>query len=180
MWRKVSVHEETLFLEQAIIFTGDAELYGKYMMHAINKWPISCEHNLTCVGMNRQAFIGHAATCIAIECPEYITRLAWHQLTEDQQNKANEKADIAIKIWEESYAKNKDWNRCIDGGQTPDFMDVRHLREGLPLFQCREGQYGNAASSSGRGQEAEKKIRIVINRPRRAVQNDNGSCERLF
>ena len=62
MWRKVKFGEETKYLEAAILFTGDADLYGAYMIHAINNWPFGCEHNLSCTGMNRQAWIGHAAT----------------------------------------------------------------------------------------------------------------------
>jgi hypothetical protein len=130
--------------------------------------------------MNRQAYIGHAAACIAIGSPEYITRLAWHQLTNDQQDKANNKADIAIKTWEENYAKDKNWNRCINSSETSNFMDVRHIREGLPFFQCREGQYCNASFSSRGGKEKKKKVRTSVDRFGRTIQNDNGSCQRLF
>jgi hypothetical protein len=74
------------------------------MLKAIDLWPVSCEHNLSCTGMNRQAWIGHAACCIATGCPEHITRLAWHTLTQKQQDEANAKADFAIKTWEERNA----------------------------------------------------------------------------
>lgn len=180
MWRKVPFSQEGVFLEESIKFTGNAELYGKYMIRAINEWPNGCEHNLTCVGMNRQAWIGHAATCIALTSPEYITRLAWHQLTQEQQDLANAQADIAIKIWEENYAKDKDWNRCINGGPASDFMDVRQIRESLSLIQRGKGQHSNAASGSGRGQEKEKKVRTAFDRFGGSVQTNHGSCERLF
>jgi hypothetical protein len=104
MWRNITSLETDSFLKLAIEFTGNAELYGQWMLKVIEQWPIACEHNLSCPGMNRQAWIGHSACCMAINCPEQITRLAWHNLTQEQRNKANEKADFAIKIWEERYA----------------------------------------------------------------------------
>lgn len=180
MWRKVPFYMEHHFLEAAINFTGDADLYGKYMIRAINEWPNGCEHNLTCTGMNRQAYIGHAATCIALGCPEYITRLAWHQLTQEQQDKANEQADIAIKIWEDNYAKDKDWNRRSDSSPAQDFMDVRRIRENLLVLQRRKGQHGNASSGSSGSPEKEKKVRSIVDRFGRPVQTYYGSCERLF
>jgi hypothetical protein len=53
MWRKVYGHERTRFLQASIAFTGDPELYGKWMMSVIEAWPISCEHNLTDYGINK-------------------------------------------------------------------------------------------------------------------------------
>ncbi len=103
MWRSVSLEEKDSLLKKAVAFTGDADLYGSFMLRVIEEWPYSCEHNLTCEEMNRQAWIGHAATCLAIGCPEDITRLAWHQLSKDQQDRANLKADEAIRKWEEKH-----------------------------------------------------------------------------
>lgn len=100
MWRKLSSNEEPEFLQAAIEFTGNAELYGKYMLQVLTDWPISTKHNFTNTGMNRRAWVGHAACQIAINCPEYIVRQAWSYLTEEQQIKANAVADIAIQQWE--------------------------------------------------------------------------------
>ena len=180
MWRKVHASEESEFVERAVEFTGDAELYGAFMIAAIMEWPFGCEHNLTCFGMNRQAWIGHAAACIAINSPEYITRAAWWKLTQEQQDNANAKADLAIQIWEEQYAKDKDWNRRNDGSTPQDFLDIRHVRESLLVVQRWKGQHGDASFGRTRGKKAEKKIRIVNNRSRRPIQTDYRPCERLF
>lgn len=180
MWRKVDKKEEMVFLKESIEFTSDSTLYGLYMIWVIKVWPFGCEHNLSCISMNRQAWIGQSAVCMAIGSPEYITRLAWHQLTKDQQDKANVKADEAIKIWEENYAKDKNWNRCSNGCEAPDFMDVRYIRESLPFFQRGERQHGNVASSSRGSQKKEKKIRPIVDRFGRAIQVDYRSCGRLF
>lgn len=98
MWGKVK--DRPLYLKQAIEFTGDAKLYGRWMMNVINQWPVSCEHNLSGAWQNRRAWIGHAACALAFQCPEDITREAWGYLSEQQQISANAKADNAIEEWE--------------------------------------------------------------------------------
>lgn len=106
MWRIVAGHLRQEFLSAAIEFTGDARLYGSWMMRVIEEWPRSCEHNLSNLSINRQAWVGHAATCLAIQCPEDITREAWAHLIPNQQILANLKADEAIKEWERIHIRN--------------------------------------------------------------------------
>jgi hypothetical protein len=103
MYRTLYGEEKKEYLRKAIEFTGNAELYGDWMLQVVEKWPISCEQNLTDTGMNRQAWIGHAACCMAIGCPEDITREAWSELTDQQRDEANAKADFAIELWEAIY-----------------------------------------------------------------------------
>lgn len=115
MWG--SVNNRKRFLKAAIDFTGDHKRYGRFMLRVVNEWPISCENALTDLSMNRRAWIGHAATALALGCPEDITREAWSFLTQTQQEQANAQADNAIKIWEEEYAKAKniDLHRDMEG-----------------------------------------------------------------
>lgn len=101
MWNKIPSSEEPRMLDEAIRFTGDAVEYGSWMVKVINSWPITCEHNLTDLGQNRKAFVGHCAAFMAIGSPEYITRSAWGYLTDKQREEANKMADIAIAKWEE-------------------------------------------------------------------------------
>ena len=101
MWAIIPREEEARLLPLAIELTGDAVLYGSWMLKVLDAWPISCEHNLTDTGMNRQAWIGHAAVTLALKCPEHITRRAWWNLTQRQQDEANAKADEAIRQWED-------------------------------------------------------------------------------
>jgi hypothetical protein len=108
LWKMMCGKEKEEMLQKAIKFTGDHLLYGSFMLRAVKEWPISCEHNLSASSMNRQAWIGHAACCIALGCPESITREAWHFLTKEQQDLANLQADNAIKIWEEKYNAEKE------------------------------------------------------------------------
>ena len=106
MWRNVYGGYRKELLRKAIKFTGNAELYGHWMVEAVNQWPITCEHNLSNLSINRQAFIGHCAVCLAIESPEDVTRCAWHYLTKKQQDDANAMADKAIALWEAKYAES--------------------------------------------------------------------------
>lgn len=110
MWRKVDVKQEQQYLDKAIAFTGDHMLYGHWMKQVITQWPISCEQNLSNAEINHKAWIGHAACCIAFNCPEYIVRMAWHHLTPKQQDLANEQAEIAYKIWVGQQTKNYQLN----------------------------------------------------------------------
>lgn len=114
MWRNVYGVERQEYLEKAIQFTGNARLYGKWMLTVIKQWTYSCLENLSNTSINRQAWIGHAACCLAIGCPEDITRLAWHQLTQRQQDDANIQADIAIANWEAKYYKGI--QLCLNSG----------------------------------------------------------------
>ena len=110
LWRKVSGAEKEEYLSKAVEFTGNTELYGDWMMKVISEWPVSCEQNLTCSSINRQAWVGHAACCLAIGCPEEVTRLAWWKLTDKQRDEANLKADEAIAKWEEDYRSRNQFN----------------------------------------------------------------------
>lgn len=101
MWGSVN-HRKT-WLEIAASFTGNAELYGEWMLKVANDWKYSCEHNLTKSG-DKRAWIGHAAVAHAIKCPEDIVREAWGLLSPEQQDKANQKATEAIEYWRSKHA----------------------------------------------------------------------------
>jgi hypothetical protein len=105
MWRDLSESEQRRFLPMAVEFTGNAPRYGAAMLRVIDEMPRACEHNLTEPSMNRQAWIGHAACYLAIDCPEYITREAWGKLSDRQRDEANAQADRAILQWEQRYAQ---------------------------------------------------------------------------
>ena len=101
MWGNVS-HRKT-WLEMAVLFTGNADLYGEYMRKVASEWKYSCEHNLTKSG-DKRPWIGHAAVAMAINCPEDVVREAWGHLSEQQQIAANWQAEQAIKSWRENHA----------------------------------------------------------------------------
>lgn len=102
MWRPETKQDEEFYLQKAIDFTGNTKLYGKWMLEVLEKWPITCNVNLSNKNQNRKAWIGHAACCLAINCPEQVTRMAWWKLTEKQRIEANLQAQYAIELWEET------------------------------------------------------------------------------
>lgn len=112
MWTPCHASERRGILEKAIAFTGDHVLYGKAMLDVLSAFPKACEHNLTDIGMNRQAWIGHAACFLAIRCPEDVTREAWGLLSDEQRDLANAEADKAIDIWVADHeTKNREMDR---------------------------------------------------------------------
>lgn len=101
MWGNVN-HRAT-WLQLAQTFTGNADLYGEWMLRVVESWPNSCEHNLS-KGGDKRPWIGHAAVALAINCPEDIVRAAWGGLSQAQQDAANKKAEEAIEIWRSKNA----------------------------------------------------------------------------
>ena len=110
MWEEVAhnmwgnVCDKSSWLEKAITFTGDHQLYGSWMRRVADEWPHSCEHHLTKMDTNRKPWIGHAAVALAMQCPEDIVREAWGYLSEEQQRLANAQAQEAIEYWERTHA----------------------------------------------------------------------------
>lgn len=105
MWTPLSGKDRQSMIQRAIDFTGDHREYGRWMRRVIFEWPISCEHNLTSNQTNKLAWIGHAATSLAIKCPEMITREAWGMLTQHQRDLANHQASIALDMWTKAYER---------------------------------------------------------------------------
>ena len=59
MWGEVV--NRRIFLQRAVIFTGNHRLYGRYMQRVTLEWPNSCANALTDYNLNRKAWNGHAA-----------------------------------------------------------------------------------------------------------------------
>lgn len=101
MWRKLPKEEELEMLTKSIEFTGDWVKYGAAMIEVVKAWPLTMLNNLTNPSMNKRAFLGHCACCYEFGCPEYITRLAWRELTDRQRFDADEIAQMVIDEWHE-------------------------------------------------------------------------------
>lgn len=149
MWRQVTGKTRSFMLENAIDFTGDHELYGYFMVKVVELWKFSCEHSLSCLCMNRKAWIGHAACCLAIGVPEDITREAWKFLSNRQRKLANFKAEQAIALWEKNNAKDATRDECSRRRKRADFSSFRFVQQNLFEFFRRERQHGNASPCHG-------------------------------
>ena len=107
MWRRPAGQERAEWIKKAAEFMADTARFESAMNKVVEDWSTSCEVNFTTKSINRQAWLGHAATCLAIGCPEEPTRAAWWTLTENQRNLADDAAARAIVKWERYYAKRK-------------------------------------------------------------------------
>lgn len=113
MWRTVSKDEEKEFLRQSIIFTSDWVIYGKAMFEVMNAWPKTMLNSMTNNSINKRAFLGHCAVQYKINCPEYITRMAWKELTDRQRFDADLIAQKHIDNWTKEYERK---NRKVHKG----------------------------------------------------------------
>ncbi len=98
MWSKTEFD-----IKLAISFTGNHKKYGNAMKKVIKKWPYTMLNSLTNPSINKRAFLGHCAASYAIKCPEYVTRLAWGELTDKQRYLADKVAQETIDEWREKY-----------------------------------------------------------------------------
>jgi len=105
MWSKLDKNLEDEMLQKAINFTGDWKKYGEAMGQVIIAWPNTMINSLTNISINRRAFLGHCACSYAFNCPEYITRQAWHLLSLQQQIDADKIAQAHINNYEKQDRK---------------------------------------------------------------------------
>lgn len=70
------------------------------MLEVIEKWPYSCEHNLTNNSLNKIAYLGQAACCLYAKVPATVTMEAWSKVPEKFRNEADEIAAEVLTIWE--------------------------------------------------------------------------------
>lgn len=105
MWRRPTGNERDYLIQKCAEFMSITSQFKSAMLRAIDEWPISCEFNFTSRANNRQAWLGHAACCIAINCPEEPTRAAWWTLTQKQRDDADMAAAEVIDIWERRYLR---------------------------------------------------------------------------
>lgn len=113
MWRRVDKIQEQEFLIKCIEFTGDHFRYGAAMKEVINKWPNTMLNTLTNSSVNHRAFVGHCACSYEFNCPEYITRMAWKELTDRQRIDADAIAQKHINKWKSEYLKHDRENNPV-------------------------------------------------------------------
>jgi hypothetical protein len=79
-------------------FLADLTQFEAGIKQVFEQWPNSCEHNLTNSSMNRIAWIGQAAACVARGLPSTF-RGGFSALPVEQQNAANELALMYLNKW---------------------------------------------------------------------------------
>ena len=108
LWKRPTGELRGQLIDQCALFMADTTQFHQAMLQVPIQWPISCEVNFTTRSVNRQAWLGHAACCIALNCPEEPTRIAWWRLTQRQRDAADAAAAEVIEAWEENYVRGLD------------------------------------------------------------------------
>ncbi len=109
MWRRIAMAESEPLTQAAAGLMRDPDAFLAAMRRALVEWPLSMEAAMSTPSLNERAYMGHAGCCIAVGSPEFLTRLAWHLLTQQEQDEANRMADIAITEYRERVAMSKGW-----------------------------------------------------------------------
>jgi hypothetical protein len=104
MFNMKSLNEDDL-IQKAVTLLRDPTSLKYEMRWVAYNWPYSAAINLTNRSLNRQAWLGQAACCHKYGVPEYITKKAWHLLSDRQKELANAVADEVIIARETYYVK---------------------------------------------------------------------------
>lgn len=99
MWRIVKGSQRKDYIAAAADLMRSPDDFREALLAVVEKWPISCEANLTSDSSNRIAWLGQAACCLAVNSPEEATRVAWHTMPVDDQIEANRIADEALQLF---------------------------------------------------------------------------------
>lgn len=133
MWRKIPKNEEIEMLEKCVEFTGNWIKYGSFMERVVKAWPRTMLNSLSNPSVNKRAFIGHCACCLAFGCPEYITRQAWKLLTEKQRIDADDIAEICYAEWKDQRLRSEMGAKMLSG--TSGRITAGDLRHGSVLAE---------------------------------------------
>ena len=96
-----------LLIKKCASLLKDNKKFYDTMIKVITEWRHSTEVNMTNTSRNRQAWLGQSSCCYLFHAPEYITKIAWRTLTQDEQQQANDNADKIINLWEKLYSFHK-------------------------------------------------------------------------
>lgn len=98
-------------------FLSDQGQFSEALAKVFEQWPTSCEHYLTNVAMNRIAWLGQAAMCIARGIPSQFCS-GFNLLSDEQQEAANKTALSALNGWLESHGMQAvDMNEALSYGR---------------------------------------------------------------
>lgn len=105
LWKRATGEERKAQMERAAALMKNRAQFEQAMREAASQWPMSCEHNLTCLDSNRIAWLGHAGCCIGASSSEEATRAAWHTLSQAEQDAANAAAALVLEEWVMAYSR---------------------------------------------------------------------------
>jgi len=86
-------------IEKSVELLSNQEEFYKYAKKVVREWVYSCEQNLTDNSINKIAYIGQSACCMANKTPAFVTRNAWWFVDDVDKELANETARRVLKEW---------------------------------------------------------------------------------
>ncbi len=86
------------------LFLRDPKRFADALERLLVEWPNSCEHYLSNEKMNRIAWLGQAAMCIATGIPACF-RGGFNLLSDEMQSMANDLALKYLNLWLESHGE---------------------------------------------------------------------------
>ena len=95
---KVEGMTKTQLEEKYAEFLSDSELFSESLEKVTTEWKHSCEQYLTNTAMNRIAWLGQASVAYKYKIPAKFCG-GFNNLTNDQQNEANEVALVYLNKW---------------------------------------------------------------------------------
>jgi ParB-like chromosome segregation protein Spo0J len=98
-------------------FLSDQDEFASALLDVFERWPNSCEHYLTNTAMNRIAWLGQAAMCVARGVPSQFCS-GFNLLTIEQQDAANQTALTALNRWLKNRGMEElDMNSALSYGR---------------------------------------------------------------
>jgi len=109
---ELNSNNEDELTKKSINLLSDLTLFKEVALEVISKWIISTKVNLTNPNCNKKAWLGQASCSYKYNVPEYLTRIAWSKLTDEQRIKADNVAIEVIKVF--NIENEKQYNQlCI-------------------------------------------------------------------
>ena len=90
-------YEEKVALSMELL--SDQDEFYSIAKEMVSKWTFSAEQSLTDNLINKKAWIGQASCCFNHHAPDYATKAAWWQLSEQTREEANNTAKKVIQEW---------------------------------------------------------------------------------
>ena len=103
LWERPNGETRKNHIKASANLMQNSAAFKEAMERAVEEWEKSCRHNLTSLDSNRIAWLGHAGCCVGVRSPEECTRVAWHTLSQSEQDEANRVASEVLAEWD---AKN--------------------------------------------------------------------------
>jgi len=104
LYSNVSQPEEKEVLSTDLL--RNVEALTEAMKRTIIEWPVAARVNLSNASRNQRSWLGQACCCLDHGSNEGTVKKAWANLTDEEQNRANDVADRLITLWREEYAQD--------------------------------------------------------------------------